>query len=286
MHRPGASLVLALAVLAAAPTASAQSLLLDRGQSRAGWFELAVPSFADSMSGWLAYAGLTYRVGRHFALVAEVPVAHVESPVTVYPCLVGPCPQQGGSRTALGNPYLGIRVGAPLGAMDVEVGFRPRVVKAEGTWLGPSLLDLAAREGDFDRFEAFASNLTTLRTAVTGTARLSPAFTVRGRTTVTFFPGGDGVNAVSIGFGGAVRYAARRLGAGAAITVRKPRAFDSDPSSVQAGFAVDCTLGTVAPSLYVRIPLQEAMAWYGMRSARYIVGIGITVALQGRRAAP
>jgi hypothetical protein len=186
----------------------------------------------------------------------------------------------------IGNPYFGLRVGAPLGSFDVEVGYRPRVVKPARTWPGGTTLDLAAREGDFDRFEAFSSANSTVRTAVTGTARLSPNISLRGRLALTFFPGGDGVNAVATDAGGAVAFAGRRLGLSAALSVRKPKAFGNDPSSVQAALAASYAAGMVTPSLYVRIPLQEAMTWYGLRSARYVVGVGVTVALEGARSTP
>jgi hypothetical protein len=180
------------------------------------------------------------------------------------------------SESAVGNPYLGVRIRSR--SVVYRVGIRlPIAPEDKATAL------TAGRLTDYDRFEAFLSNVLAVNASATGQARLSDQATLQ-------FGGGPVLLVSTEDTGGddAEVYAQYfLLGEFDARTVLVKAGFtgralltESDldfgeRSIHQFGLGASLNTGMVRPGLLVRIPLDKDLR----EDVDYVVGLNVTVIL-------
>ena len=168
-------LVCAVFLLVLTGPASAQSIWIDRGVDRAIWLEVQKPKFSKEFltsGGFFSpplkstfatsavFLSARWRVSGPLVLRAEIPFINVGfKDQTVY---VFGIPQffDGTSENQFGNPLVGMEVGGLAFPLSGEFGVRFPVVDDEhffSSEIGSYI--------DFNRFEAFSSNLWTFTAA-------------------------------------------------------------------------------------------------------------------------
>jgi len=177
------------------------------------------------------------------------------------------------SGTVIGNPYLGLEVRGTEWSGEVGVRLPIASVSENG-----DIAQLVGVVSDFDRFEAFAEDLASLRASVRFDRRdpsglgfggtLAPALLV---------PTNEGAAELFVGYAARVSYAWAGASAGAEFTgrllVTEPDLDVGERTSHQIAFGAGVDLGQWRPGAYFRLPLDTDLT----DSVNYV--IGLTMAL-------
>jgi hypothetical protein len=206
------------------------------------------------------------RVGSNTYLEAEVPLARASVRGIA-----------DGSSIRIGNPYVGLRFGAPDKALGGRLGVR-LPISSEGNGFGTAALGVGVL-ADFDRWEAFAPKVASARGAVELTRR-SPggllAGLAIGSSAMISTEGGD--PEVFGDYGGRIAYDGPKAYLGAELTGRI--LFSSQQGSLtdrtvhQLTGTLELRPGRVRPQLRVRLPLDQDYR----DAVGVIVGAGVSFA--------
>lgn len=240
--------------------ASGQSIWLDGQPSRSISVEILKPNFDDAFGGsnttfWtsvLIFAG-RYPVGETAVVTADLPVSHfgVDSRIS------------DGRETVVGNPYFGVEFGRRTGTRVVgQFGIRP--AWGEDSFSG--LWGAATRAGLFveftERFDAFASSITTLSGAVNYYHESGEGFGLRfrGRPAILFVE--DDQNEFWITYSVQGWYETRRVRAGAGLSGLFVAITEGSPDfgeriAHQVGLAAIGLSEQAQPGVELRIPVDQ-----------------------------
>jgi hypothetical protein len=296
-HLSRVSLTLAAASFcdaASVGVARAQSFALDADQPSAVWAEIQRPTFrADQqMSAWLGMVAVRYKYGRQVALLAGLPFASVHIDAHLASGVVMP----GASTTAIGMPYLGLRLGLPWQTLAVDAILGVRVKQPSGTYnpivyypygyvTSPDAVGIAAAEGDYERYEAFdRGHPWTARTAALASRKLSSSAAVHLRAGLLIV-GGDlyGGNRFFGDLGLAGSYVRGSTLVNGGLTLRSGNGSLSG-ARWNLALGLGRSFGRSTPMAFVRIPLSGSTA--AAPSARFVIGVGLTWRLSDAPAAP
>lgn len=269
---------LAWAVTCVPASAAAQSIWMDRDRTRALWLEVLKPDFdrdvKDStgvtFSSFAVLVSLRWRVSERVVLVGELPYARA-----------GTDRIRIDGRTfnqdAIGNPYLGVEIGAPRSSVFAELGLRPPITPS-----GDNFAGFVGAFADFDRLEAFQSDRAFLSAVVNyrpnnasgihPRLRAGPVFqmTTRGR--------GEFLE-VWLVYSAQGWYDAGLVGLGAGLTGRAlltAEAFTFRRNTQhQVGVAARVTRGHLRPGLHARVPLDENLRDF----LDFVVGLNLAMGL-------
>ena len=251
---------LPFALAAAIPVAAQSPLAFGAGESGGASLEV-VRAEGDRAESSVAFVAAHVRLAPRLALVGDVPLARASyTRETVFyitapcpspdePC--GPAPSAGA--TAVGNPYLGLRVGAEGGVWHQEVGVRLPAGQLAGR--DADVLDLV-QEVAFERADAFAEGGVTVL-ALTGVeVALSPQIGLRARVgglaRLGTREGAGLLDAQVAGSWRAVRLAATshfRVGLSEGYRVA------GEAWGALVGAEAALQLGDIRPALYLRTPI-------------------------------
>ena len=288
-------LLLAATVLAAAAcasTAQAQSFTLDANQPSAMWADLQRPAFSDgqSLSGWLGFVGVRYKLASQVALLAGLPFATAEIGATPQGTYTVP----GASATVLGNPYVGLRFGLAWQtvAVDATYGFRiSSPPNTTGTYdpnvppfyfpPAPDPVAQLAYASGHERFEAYdRSNPSSLRFAALLSRQVATDLSLhlRGGFMVVVGAGSSGRLGGELGAAGTYRRGRMVVAGGLSWT-----ASDRSQEMWILTAALGRSFGRSTPMAFVRLPVNSSGGPY---LASYVIGAGLNVALSDAAAVP
>jgi hypothetical protein len=278
----------ALCDAAGAGVAQAQSFALDADQPSVLWAEVQRPAFrADQqMSAWLGTLAVRYKLGSQVALLAGLPFANVHIDAQLANGVVIP----GASTTAIGLPYVGLRLGIPWQtvAVDAVVGVRlerPPDTYRYGYGPSPDAIGVAAAQGDYERFETFdRSHPWAARATALLSRKLSTSVALHLRAGAVML-GGDIYNGNRFfgDLGVATSYVHGSTLVNSGLTLRSGNgSLWGARWNVALGFGH--SFGRSTPMAFVRIPLGGSTL--SGRVARFVIGVGLTWRLSDGPGAP
>ena len=248
-------------------TTYGQSIWLSRPEKGSIDIEFLRPNFKNENATKLTNSSMfiTGRfVSSRITVVAELPVARGD--------VAG-----GGSETAVGNPYVGLEFYNPDGPWMFEVGGRIPVMSEDKT-----AAQVVGMHADFDRFEAFLSDVVTL-TSKLGYFRKNDAnMLLRLRAGPTFFAEtkGDKETDWFLDYLGQVGYDGPQLYLLAGVSGRyflsaETGSFE-ERSVHQAVGSLGFKFGSVQPGVHVKLPLDEDLK----ESLDAVIGVNVGFVLK------
>jgi len=236
--------------------------------------EAAIPSLEGD--GHKFFTGTTVpsvsvRLGEGFRLEGDLPMMRASFD---YPAPTGQL-----SAFRLGNPYVGLRIGDDTKLATGTLGFRAPVGSKPTDAIGELAVD-AGKLSNIDEFEAFASNVMTVRGAVEVRQVGSRGWLIgaRGGSSILMSTDGSPLTETEIYFDYGVRagYDKSKVLATAAVTGRylmnqHDLTFNQRTHHNAVG-AVEVRTGLVRPRVTVRIPFDKDIR----DEVKYVIGFGVT----------
>ena len=294
MNRSWLAMVPAVATLLCAPPAAAQTFALDENRPNVLWAEIQRPAFKGDqyLSAWLGFVGVRYQFASQLSVLAGLPFAQAELAAHD----VGGTRVPGATSTALGNPYVGLRLGLPWQTVAVDAVISLRLKKPSGPTYDiygvphytSNPVVLAGVSGDYDRLESFQRAPWSARVAALVSRKLSGSVSLHLRAGVVLllgdFPYGYGYDyGYSYGYGSrafadlgaAATYESGTTVASAGLTFRTGDGTGQGSRPVQLALSVGRRIGQATPMVFVRVPLGGS----SQTLARYVLGVGLTLRL-------
>ncbi len=261
------------ALLAILPSqVAAQSIWTSQDESSSFSVEWLKPEFSDAedMSFFSSALFLSGRVWVHddVRIVGDLPLANVDY-------------KEGKAGLAVGNPYLGVEVGAPESPLWGEAGGRLPLASTNNSALGVGFWS------DYDRCEAFMPHVLSVfalgnyqyqhRSGFSARFRAGPLLWVNTDKGVS----GDRTEAYAV-YSAQGWYDVDRARFGAGLTGRMivtEADLKLDERTVhQLGVALIGKFGDVQPGLHLRMPLDKDLN----DVLDFVFGMNVTVSLRGR----
>jgi hypothetical protein len=273
---------------AASPGAvRAQSFALDADEPSLLWAEIQRPSFTNdqNMSAWLGMVALRRTLGSQVALLAGLPLASVQIGDRLASGVLVP----GVSTTAIGMPYIGLRLGVPWRTLAVDAVLGVRVGRPPDTYnpymsypygyvSSSDAMGVAAAQGDYERFESFdRGHPWTARTTALVSRRLSPSVALHLRAGLLAI-GGDlyGGNRLFGDLGVATSYARGSTLVNGGLTLRTGNG-SLWGARWNVALGLGRSFGRSTPMAFIRIPLGGSTPTGPL--ARFVIGVGLALRL-------
>ena len=252
------------------PLSQAQSFWLDQRGEKLVSIELLKPRLDGGgttlASSAVFFAG-RFPIGQGISVAAELPLSHFgyESSFASE------------SHTAVGNPYVGLRMRSSSSPWQAAFGVRLPLASDENPGL------ITGLNADFDRFEAFTPELSAIQFDVnylfehpsgfSTSVRAAPSIMIPARES-----GGDTELFIAYSAMGWQRHGRVRAGAGMSgrLLASQPGLSIEERSVHQLGLSVIGTFGSVQPGLHFRLPVDEEFS----RFVDYVIGMNVAVLLK------
>lgn len=238
--------------------------------------EAAIPSLKGS--GHKFFTGTTVpsvsiRLGEGFRLEGDLPMTRASFD---YPSPTGQL-----SAFRLGNPYVGLRIGDDTKLATGTLGFRAPVAAKPTDAIGALAVD-AGKLSNQDEFEAFASNVMTVRGGVEVRKVGSRGWLIgaRGGSSLLMSTDGSPLTETEIYFDYGVRggYEKSKVLLTGAVTgrylINQHDLTFNERTFHNAVAAVEVRAGTVRPRVTVRIPFDKDIR----DEMKFAIGLGLTFA--------
>ncbi|MFQ5823225.1 MAG: hypothetical protein ACE5JB_04140 [bacterium] len=241
------ALFIALFILLLSSSLSSQPIWIDQNQTFA--LEILKPDFDGANNTTLLTSTLFFSVrwplAEELIFVGELPFAHgeLESP-------------ESSSEDKLGNPYLGLEIKSEDSRTFLELGLRLPIVSSS------NFATFVGSYSDWDRFEAFTSDIVTIMGIVNFRQKNPSNFflRLRGGPSILFDTEGEEDPILYTVFSGQLGHESEEFTIEGGLTGRLVVSGEGnlgERTFLQLGIAASVGLGQVRPGVHFRLPIED-----------------------------